>query len=152
MFLTKWDPFEGLADLESSLGRALLGRRETPATQSQNKEVGIKSDWYPAVDIHEDNEAYYFDVEAPGIEKDKFDISLQNSVLTLKGERSFENKKEGKNYYRVEREYGSFARSFTLPETADPAKVLAEYKNGILHVKVGKKEVAKPQKINVQVA
>ena len=148
MFLTKWDPFETLTDLQSDIGR--LFERRLPSTQRQGQ--GITSDWLPAVNIHEDKEALYFDVEAPGIQENNFEVSLQDSVLTIKGTRSREEKKEGKNYYRIEHEYGSFARSFSLPENIDASKMNAEYKRGILHVKIAKKEASKPQQIKVQVS
>lgn len=138
MSLTKWDPFEALFEFQK-------------AAQSMAKPVK-KDDWLPSVDIHEDKEAFYFDVEAPSINKDDFDIKVENSVLTIKGERKREEEKKDNNYYRIEREYGTFARSFSLPDTADSEKVSAEYKNGLLHVKLAKKEVAKPRQIEVKVA
>ena len=138
MSLAKWDPFEALFEFQK-------------AAQSVARPVN-KDDWLPSVDIHEDKEAFYFDVEAPGIKKEDFDIKVENSILTIKGERKREEEKKDKNYYRIEREYGTFARSFSLPDTADSEKVSAEYKSGILHVKLAKKEVAKPRQIEVKVA
>ena len=108
-------------------------------------------DWYPAVDIHEDNNGFYLDVEAPGVSKDQFDVKVQDGVLTIRGERKHEEEKKDKNIYRSERMYGRFERSFTLPPVADSAKIEAEYKNGVLALKIPKKEVAKPAQIEVKV-
>lgn len=146
MFLTKWDPFEQLTGLQSDIDRLFQGR-----IGDSKKGDWVKADWLPAVDIHEDKENFYFDVEAPGLDKKDFNISLNDRVLTIKGERKSEEKKEGKNYYRLERSYGQFTRSFELPETADTAKVDAEYKDGILKLKLSKKEEAKPKQIEVKV-
>ena len=147
MYLTRWDPFETLTELQDDVSR-LFERQLTPKGEKRNL---LQADWYPAVDIHEDKEAYLFDVEAPGVEKNSFDVKVENQVLTIRGERkSSQEKKEG-NVHRIERSYGSFARSFTLPETADTEKVNAEYKDGILHIKVAKKEAIKPKQIEVKV-
>jgi len=147
MLLTKWNPFESLTELESDIFSLFDTRLRKKGKLLSGD---IEADWLPAVDIYDDKEAFHFDVEAPGMKKDGFDINVDGSVLTIKGERKQEEEKKGENYYRVEREYGMFARSFTLPDTADTEKVDAEYKNGILKVKVGKKEVAKPKQIPVK--
>lgn len=146
MYLTKFDPFESLTGLQNEMDR-FLGH---PLTKRANKNSQV--DWLPAVDIHQDNEGYYFDLEAPGLEKDNFDVSMEDNTLSIKGERKHHSEEKKKNFYRIEREYGTFARSFTLPETADSERVSAEYKNGILHVKVGKKEAVRPKKISVTTA
>lgn len=147
MTLTQWDPFETLFGLQREIDSA-FNKRLSPSQTT----VHQKSKWLPAVDIHEDKEAFYFDVEAPGVEKNDFDIKVENSILVMRGERKRSEEKNEKNYYRIEREYGSFLRSFSLPDTADSDNVTAEYKNGVLHVKLGKKETAKPKQIQVQIA
>lgn len=147
MTLTRWDGFESLFDLQKDIDQ-LLGRRLSPVLSKQKSGT---SDWVPSVDIHEDKENYYFDVEAPGVDKENLDVKVENAVLTVRGERKRSDEMKEKNYYRVEREYGSFMRSFSLPETADANTVLAEYKNGVLHVKIAKKEIAKPRQIQVQI-
>lgn len=149
MYLQKWDPFETLSELQDDIDRS-FNRYLSPNRKSKLN-LAANSDWYPSVDIHEDKENYYFEVEAPGVEKDSFDVNIEDSVLTIKGERKYEVKKEEKNAHRIEREYGSFLRSFSLPETADVEKVDADYNNGVLHIKVAKKEAAKPKKITVGV-
>ncbi|MCP5464014.1 MAG: Hsp20/alpha crystallin family protein [Deltaproteobacteria bacterium] len=147
MYLTKWDPFETLANLEDDMGRIFDRHRSL----NQNKSTNLRASWLPVVDIHEDPEGFYFDMEAPGLNKENFDVHVEDGVLSIKGERKSINEDKAKNYHRVEREYGTFARSFSLPETADTEKVNAEYVNGILHIKIGKKEAAKPKKIDVSV-
>lgn len=145
MFLTKWDPFETLTSLQSDIDRAF---------RTRGSEVQLRSTagLVPLVDIHEDVEAFYFDVELPGLKKDDIEVKVEDSILYLKGEKRREAEKKEKNYYRVEREYGSFARSFSLPETADTSKVNAEYRDGLLHLKIAKKEAAKPKRIDVKVS
>ena len=147
MLLTKWDPFEQLSTLQGEIDKVFAGK----LSDSKQKSI-LRPDWFPAVDIHEDKENFYFDVEAPGLDKKDFNISITNNVLTIKGERKLEEKKEGKNYYRLERSFGQFLRSFELPDTANDNKVDAEYKDGILKVKLAKKEEAKPKQIEVKVS
>lgn len=146
MYLTKWDPFETLTNLQTDIDRAFRSRLNN---ESQLK--GIKS-LLPSVDIHEDNDAYYFDAELPGLKKEDIDVKVEDNILYIKGEKRKDSEKSDKNYYRVEREYGSFARSFSLPDTADTTKVNAEYRDGVLHVKLAKKEAAKPKRIDVKVS
>lgn len=146
MYLTKWDPFETLTSLQEDIDN-IFNRH----LRLRGDKRGFQADWVPAVDIYEDKEAFYFDVEAPGLAKDNFDVNIENSTLTIKGQRAKKHEEKDKNYYRIEREYGAFTRSFTLPDTADSAKVNAEYKNGILTVKIAKKEAAKPRRIAVTV-
>lgn len=150
MLLTKWDPFETLTQLQGEIDRAF--DRNLKASQRNLSSDAKAVSWYPVVDIHEDNENYFFDVEAPGLNKDQFKVLVENNTLSIKGERSSNVEDKGKNYHRIERSYGSFARSFLLPDTADVAKVNAEYKNGVIQVKIAKKELAKPQQIEVKVS
>ncbi len=108
--------------------------------------------WAPAVDITEDEDALVLQVDVPGIDLKDIDIRLENGTLTVKGERRFERKENGgRGYHRMERSYGTFARSFALPETVDPEKIRADYKDGVLTITVPKKEVAKPRTIKVEV-
>lgn len=105
--------------------------------------------WMPAVDIAETEADYQIHAELPGVDKNEVDITVENGVLTLKGERSFEEKKEGKNFHRIERSYGAFSRSFVLPTEVDGEHVKASFDNGILSVSVPKAEKAKPRKIEI---
>ena len=108
--------------------------------------------WSPAVDIYETENELVLKADIPEVDPKNVAIQLENGTLTLKGERKFEQEKNGKGFNRIERSYGSFVRAFSLPETVDPEKVKADYKNGVLTVTVAKKEVAKPRTINVQVS
>jgi HSP20 family protein len=109
--------------------------------------------WTPAVDVVENDNSLVFKADVPEIKPEDIDVSFENGTLTLKGKRDFEKKEDGKGgYHRIERSYGSFMRAFSLPETVDPEKLTADYKNGVLTVTIAKKEIAKPKavKVNVQ--
>jgi HSP20 family protein len=109
--------------------------------------------WSPAVDISETENELVLKADVPDVDPKNLAIQLENGTLTLKGERTFEGEKKGhKGYHRIERSYGSFVRAFSLPDTVDAEKVLADYKNGVLTVTLPKKEVAKPKTINVQIS
>lgn len=152
MFLTKWDPFETLTSLQGDLDN-ILNKNLISVPRQLRKAASDSSDWLPSVDIDEDKESYNFHVEIPGIDKEGIQVFVSDDrILNIKGERKRESEKKEKNYHRVEREYGSFARSFTLPDNADAEKIAAEYKNGVLSVRVAKKEAAKPKAIEVKVA
>ncbi len=106
--------------------------------------------WAPAV--FENENELVLKADLPEVDPKHVGIQLENGTLTLKGERRFEEHKNGKAYHRIERGYGSFVRAFTLPETVDPEKVKADYKNGVLTITLAKKEVAKPKTVNIEVA
>ena len=108
--------------------------------------------WSPAVDIYETENELVLKADIPDVDPKNVGIQLENGTLTLKGERKFEQEKNGKGFHRIERSYGSFVRAFSLPDTVDAEHVKADYKNGVLTVTVPKKEVAKPRTINVQVS
>jgi HSP20 family protein len=108
--------------------------------------------WTPAVDIFETENELVLKADLPGVDMSHIDIQLENGTLALRGDRKYENETKEGGFHRVERSYGSFARYFTLPETVDPEHVGADYKNGVLTVKLPKKEVAKPRQIKVQVS
>jgi HSP20 family protein len=108
--------------------------------------------WSPAVDIFESENELVFKADIPDIEPKEVGIQLENGTLTLKGERKFEQDKTNKGFHRIERGYGAFTRAFSLPDTVDPEKVKADYKNGVLTVTVPKKEIAKPKTINVEIS
>ena len=111
---------------------------------------GAARPWAPAVDIYETENDLVFKADIPGVDKNAIEVRMENGTLALKGERKFTD--ESKNgYYRVERGYGAFSRFFTLPETVDPEKVAADYKDGVLTVTLPKKDIAKPRTIQVKV-
>ena len=109
------------------------------------------SQWSPAVDIIEDDKEFLIKAELPDIKKQDVHVTVENGVLTISGERKFEKEETKKRYHRVERSYGSFTRSFSLPEGADSSKVRAEFKDGVLQVHMLKSENAKPKQIEVKV-
>jgi HSP20 family protein len=108
--------------------------------------------WTPPVDVVENENALVFKADVPDIKPEDIEVSFDNGTLTLKGKREFEKKEGNGGYHRLERSYGSFTRAFTLPDTVDPEKLAADYKNGVLTVTIAKKEIAKPKavKVNVQ--
>jgi HSP20 family protein len=147
---TRWDPFKELDEMQSRLstmfGRAPL--RKDGARQEAMRLV----EWAPLVDIIEDEKEYRIKAELPEVKKEDVKVAVQDDVLTITGERTFEKEEKGKKYHRVERAYGSFARTFTLPEDSDAGKVTAEFQQGILHVHIPKSEKARPKSIEVKVA
>ncbi len=148
-FKTRWDPFNELEQMEKRLS-TWLGH---PAVRRDGeKEALTVAEWSPLVDIAEDEKEYVIKAEIPEMKKEDIKISVQDNVLGISGERKYEKEEKGKKYHRVERAYGSFMRSFTLPEDADGSKVSAEYKDGVLKVHLSKSEKAKPKSIEVKVA
>lgn len=109
----------------------------------------LRNTWVPPVDVQETEDAYVFTAELPGLNKEEVSITLEENLLTLSGERSFKEKEEGESYHRVERAYGSFSRSFSLPSQVDASKVDASFENGLLKVEIAKAEQAKPRKIEI---
>lgn len=147
--LTHWDPFKELDELQNRLS-TLLGR--VPARRKDaGKEAMTVAEWAPLVDITEDDKEYLIKAELPEVKKEDVKVTVENGVLTITGERKFEKEEKGKKYHRIERAYGSFARSFTLPDDADADKVNAEFKDGLLKVHLAKSEAAKPKQIEVKV-
>lgn len=113
-----------------------------------NDDLG-QTGWLPAVDVRESDDAYVFTAELAGLDKKEVDITVEDGILTLSGERHFNEEDEDKNYRRIERAYGSFSRSFKLPSAVDADRIEASFKNGLLTVSVPKAEVAKARKIAI---
>ena len=147
--MTRWNPFKELEDMEKRLssyfGHSAL-RTET------GKEAMTVAEWSPRVDITEDDKEYVIKADLPEVKKEDVKLTVQDDVMSISGERKYEKEEKGKKYHRVERAYGSFMRSFTLPEDADGGKVNAEYKDGVLNVRLPKSEKAKPKSIEVKVS
>lgn len=145
-----WDPFRELEEMHNRLS-SLFGR--SPMRREDGGEENITvGEWAPLVDISEDDKEYIVTAELPEVKKEDVKVTLDHGVLNIQGERKFEEEKKGKRYHRVERAYGSFIRSFTLPDDADPKKIDAEFKEGLLKVHIGKSEEAKPKSIEVKVS
>ena len=151
--LTRWNPFKEMDEFQSRLSAVLNGLGNWAAVQrpADRKESLAASDWSPLVDIAEKGDGYELKLDLPEVRKEDLKVTVENGVLIITGERRFEKEDQGTKYHRVERAYGSFARSFTLPDNADPSKVNAEFKDGLLKVRIVKDEKAKPKAIDVRV-
>lgn len=147
--ITRWDPVKELSEFQHRLA-PFLGRSIQPVAQEDQLEHMTSAEWAPLVDIAEDEKSYLIKAELPEVEKNDIKVTLERSVLTLAGERKAEKEEKGKRFHRIERSYGAFVRSFTLPEDADAEHVSAEFKNGVLNVRVLKTEHAKPKQIDVR--
>ncbi|MGE3979054.1 MAG: Hsp20/alpha crystallin family protein [Nitrospira sp.] len=149
MALVRWDPFRELEEVSDRLNRMFA----RPATRSSNgKETMIVADWTPSVDISETESEYQIKAEIPDVKKEDVKVTLEDGVLTIQGERKHEKEEKGKKYHRIERSYGSFVRTFSLPDVIDDDKVKAEFKDGVLNLHLPKSEKAKPKAIEVKVA
>ena len=145
--LTKWDPFKEMDDLQGRFAK-LVGL--SPTRVANGEELLTLAEWAPSVDIIEDDKEWLVKADLPEVKKEDVKVNVQNGVLTINGERKFEKEEKDKKYRRIERSYGTFFRSFTLPEGADGSKVSAEFKDGVLKVHLPKNEKAKPQTIEVK--
>ena len=148
--LARWEPFRDLSSLQDRIDRLFedsLARFRMPF----GGEALEGTAWSPAVDIVETDNEIVVTADVPGIDPKEVDIQVQNGTVTLKGERKFESDVKEDNYRRVERVYGSFVRSFSLPLTVDSDKVEAEYRNGVLELRLPKKPEAKPKQVKVAV-
>ncbi|MCL2103339.1 MAG: Hsp20/alpha crystallin family protein [Syntrophorhabdaceae bacterium] len=143
-----WDPAKELSSLQHRVNRAF---GETFCPSMGNVETRTNGAWHPAVDIFETEQEIVLKVEIPGLTKDQVNVEVNEGTLHLKGERKFEKDVKEESYHRIERVYGGFQRSFALPDAVDPEKVNAELKDGILEVRLGKREQAKPRQIQVTV-
>ncbi|MBL9171267.1 MAG: Hsp20/alpha crystallin family protein [Verrucomicrobiales bacterium] len=148
---SQWNPWKEMEELQNRLG-SVFGSATTrqPAAGTTDEKLTVSA-WTPLVDIAEDDKEYTIKAEVPEINKTDLSVKVQDGVLTISGERKFEKEENGKRYHRVERVYGNFTRSFSLPENADESKVNAEFKDGVLVVKVGKSERAKPKQVEVKI-
>jgi HSP20 family protein len=144
--ITRWDPFRELAQLQDRVNRLF---QET-STGSHDEGMTTTS-FIPPVDIYENEQSIVLKVEVPGVEQKDLDIRIENNTITIRGERKFEKDVKEENFHRVERRYGSFQRSFTLPNTVNTENASADYDNGILKVTLQKRAEAKPKQIKVNV-
>ncbi|HNA25251.1 MAG TPA: Hsp20/alpha crystallin family protein [Nitrospira sp.] len=148
-FRTQWNPWKELEDVEKRLS-ALWGRPQGKV-EGQKEAISV-AEWSPLVDITEDEKEYLIKAELPEVKREDVKLTVQDNVLAISGERRYEKEEKNKKYHRVERAYGNFLRSFTLPEDADGSKVSAEYKDGVLKVHLPKSEKATPKSIEVKVS
>ena len=148
--LTRWNQLRQLEALQHGLG-SLFSRSPAQWPEGQEEPIAV-TEWSPLVDISEDDKEYRIKVELPEVKKEDVKVTAEQGTLTIMGERKFEKEEKGRKYHRVERAYGSFGRSFSLPDDASPAKVSAEFKDGVLTVHLVKDEKAKPQHVEVKVS
>ncbi|HEY9503236.1 MAG TPA: Hsp20/alpha crystallin family protein [Pyrinomonadaceae bacterium] len=145
MSIVRYDPFRDLRTLQEEVNRLF----STNMTRAFGDEGIGRGAWAPSVDIYENKDQIVLEAELPGMKKEDFDLSIENNVITLRGERRFEKTDESDNYHRVERSYGQFTRSFTLPQTVSSEGATAEYNNGVLRVTLPKREETKSRRIEV---
>jgi HSP20 family protein len=148
--IERWDPLKELDQLQSRLS-TLFGRSALRNHGDKDEAMTVAA-WAPLVDIAEDDNEYLINVELPEVQKDNVKVTVNQGVLSIQGERTMEREENGKKYHRVERAYGSFSRSFTLPDYVDGNRIAAEFKEGVLRVHVPKSEQAKPKSIQVKIA
>ena len=149
--LTQWNPFREMNELQRRLASVFdlaPYRRSSLTTDEENMTV---PEWAPAVDIIEDEREYLIKVELPEVQKDAVKVTVEGGTLTISGERKAEKEEKNRKFHRLERYYGRFVRSFSVPEDAEDNKVNAEFKDGVLRVHLAKSEKARPKQIEVKV-
>ncbi len=149
MPIVRWEPFRELAGLQDRMNR--LFHESFRSAGAHEDDWALGGSWAPPVDIYEQDGSIVLKAELPGIEPKDVDIRVEKNVLTLRGERKLDEQVNRDNYHRVERSYGAFSRSFTLPTAVDTEKINAEYKDGVLRVLLPTKEEAKPKQISINV-
>lgn len=145
----RYTPFHNVFRLHDELNRLFDGAPR--ATPFGSLAAPLAASWSPPVDIYEDDDGVTLRAELPGVDPEAVDLSVENDTLTLKGERKLHDEEKRENYRRIERTYGSFTRSFKLPNTVDAAAIRAEYRNGILNVFLPRREDTRPRQIRVKV-
>jgi HSP20 family protein len=146
-FVTRWDPFREYVSMQDRVNRLF---REAQGGDGREESL-TTSTFAPAVDVYEDEHNVTLKIEVPGIDEKDIDVRIENNTLTVQGERKFSKEEKEENFRRVESRYGSFTRTFTLPNTVDSERVEAHYDKGVLKVQLAKKSEAKPKQIKVNV-
>ena len=146
MSIVRYDPFRDLRTLQEEVNRLFTGN----VARAFDDEGIARGSWSPNVDIYENKDQIVLEAELPGMKREDFDVSVENNIITLRGERHFEKKEDSDNYHRVERAYGSFTRSFTLPNTVSSEGASADYSNGVLRVTIPKREETKARRIEIK--
>ena len=148
--LTRWEPVREFSTMQDRMNRMNRLFRESYSPEAP-EEALTTTNFAPPVDIYEDEHTIALKLDVPGVEEKDIDVRIQDNTLTVHGERKIEKEEKEENYRRVERQYGTFTRSFTLPSSVDPAQVNAQYDNGVLKISLAKKAEAKPKQIKVNV-
>jgi HSP20 family protein len=147
MSMTHWEPFRGLNALHEQVNRLF----EDSFSRTRSGQAELAS-WAPAVDIFETENEVVVKADLPDVQEKAIDVRVENNTLTIRGERKFNNEVHEDNYLRVERAYGTFTRSFSLPNTVNTEGINAEYRNGVLSVRMPKREETKPKQIKISVS
>jgi HSP20 family protein len=148
MAIVRWDPFRDLISIQDRMNRLF----DQTLARTRGEEEGISaSTWMPAVDIYETADRVVMKAELPGLTREDIEINVRDNTLSLRGERKFEKEVKEENYLRIERAYGSFQRSFTLPATIHQDKIRAVFKDGVLELSLPKAEEARPKQIKIDV-
>ncbi|UCG09492.1 MAG: Hsp20/alpha crystallin family protein [Desulfobacterales bacterium] len=145
MNLMRWNPWREMVTLQNRFNRLL----DDPFFRTEGENAEDVGTWYPAVDMFENDDSFVIKAELPGMEKKDISVDVKDRVLTLTGERNHDNEVKEKNYYRRERSYGKFQRSFMLPADVDPDKIKADFKNGLLKIEVPKPEGQTPKQSTI---
>jgi HSP20 family protein len=140
-----------MRELEDFQHRILSAFRPTGDGHRNGQETLTAAEWMPLVDIAEDAKEYVISAELPEVDKNDVKVTMESGMLTMRGERKFERDDESKKYHRIERCYGVFARSFAIPDDGDPSSIRADFKDGVLRVRIAKSEAARPRQIEVKV-
>jgi HSP20 family protein len=151
MAIVRWQPFHDLAGIQDRMNRIFDDAFRGVSRPSSEDDWAFGGSWAPSVDIYEQDGNIVLKAELPGIDPKDVDVRVENNVLTLRGERKLESEVKREDYHRVERAYGKFSRSFTLPSVVDTEKIKADYKDGVLQVSLPQREEAKPKQISIAV-
>ena len=147
MSIIRWTPFREFEDIQTRLDRLFKDR----SVRGEDDTL-FRADWMPAVDVQETEQEFLIKADLPDVKKEDVKVTVHDGVMTLEGERKLEKEEKGKKFHRIEREYGRFVRRFTLPDGADEAKVAADFKDGVLNVRIPKSPVVRPKTVEVKVA
>jgi HSP20 family protein len=150
MAMIRFEPFRELVTLQDRMNR--LFDDSFRSRQGEDEDWALGGSWAPVVDIYEKDGNIVLKAELPGVDPKDVDVRVENNLLTLRGERKFDTDVKRENYHRVERAYGAFSRSFTLPNVVDTQNIKAEYKDGVLRMTLPKREEAKPKQIQINVS
>ena len=149
--MTRFVPFRSALSDVAVLQNRLNSIFSDFASPEGGQETLTGGNFIPAVDIYEDEQKLVLKLEVPGVKQENLDVRLENQTLTVRGERKFESEEKEENFHRIERRFGSFARSFTLPQTVDAGSIAAKYDAGVLTIQLGKKEAAKPRQVKIEI-
>jgi len=145
MNLVTWDPYRELSSLQDRVNR-IFGGAQTRRERDEEMSLGA---WIPPVDIVEEKDRILLTAELPGFKENDIQVQMEGSVLALRGERKSETEREGRTFHRMERSYGQFVRSFTLPNNVDRERIKASFANGLLEIELPKREEARPRQIQI---